>query len=118
MWLLRLIQLVMILVVCVDVNSTDNDENNTKRNNENNNQQSQRSTSNKQVLSIQDREAEGRHIAKKTLKLGSTERCEWSEPMNIVKGKLCGGEFFDVPNLFSLNQVMLNLCKSCSYDYI
>ena len=97
MGLLRLIQLIMILVA-VGVNSTDSDENNTKRNNENNNnqqqQQPQRSASSKQVLSLQDREAEGRHTAKKTLKLGSTERCEWSEPMNIVKGKLCGGEWF------------------------
>lgn len=92
MGILRFTQFIMLLAVFV--NSADNDENSTKSPHKSNKiQQPSHSTNSKQVLSIQDREAEGRHIAKKSLKLGSTERCEWNEPMNIVKGKLCGGKF-------------------------
>jgi glutaredoxin-related protein len=34
----------------------------------------------------------GRIIARKTLKLGANEYCEWNvNPLLLVKGKLCGG---------------------------
>ena len=87
-----LISFLCFIIVAVFTTSDDLENNNTKANNDNiNNVRNTKSSSNRQV-STQDKEAEGRHIAKRTLKLGSSENCEiWNDPMSLIKGNLCGG---------------------------
>jgi hypothetical protein len=82
------------LLLIVVTQSFNNIENSTKVNSNDNTINTNRNKANKQITP-QDREAEGRYIAKRTLKLGSTENCEiWSDPMSILKGNLCGGGFY------------------------